>query len=106
MNPEENQDIICHEVPQILIQAILMFQKHPTLETYQPFALRLNGTKLQLSSALISQGYIQNLSRNIPLIEELTIRHSVAYDLGEPQDRREILRLLVGLLRRFDAAVS
>ena len=41
MNPQKNQDIICYEIPQILIQAILMFQKHPTLETYQPFALRL-----------------------------------------------------------------
>ena len=83
-----------------------MFQKHSSLKTYQPFALRLNGTKLQLSSALISQKYIQNLSHNIPLIEELTIRSSVVYDLGEPQDRREILRLLVGLLRRFDTAIS
>ena len=106
MNPEENQDIICHEVPQILIQAILMFQKQSTLKAYQPFALRLNGAKLQLSSALISQRYIQNLSHSIPLTEVLTVRHSVTYDLGEPQDRREILRSLLGLLRRFDAAVS
>lgn len=83
-----------------------MFPKHPTFKTYQPFTFRLNGAKLQLSSALISQRYIQNLSHNILLTEVLTVRHSVTYDLGEPQDRREILRLLFGLLRRFDAAVS
>lgn len=104
MCPRKNQDAICHEIPQILIQAILIFQNNPTLKTHQPFALRVDGTKLQLSSALIPQTYIQNLSRGNPLIGELTILHSVAYDLRDPEERREISRLLVGLLRRLDAA--
>lgn len=81
-----------------------MFQKNPTLKTHQPFALRVDGTKLQLSSALIPQTYIQDLSRGNPLTGELTILHSVAYDLRDPEERREISRLLVGLLRRLDAA--
>lgn len=104
MCPQKNKDTICHEIPQILIQAVLMFQQNPTLKTYQPFALRVDGTKIQLSSAPIPQTYIQDLSRGSPLTGELTILHSVAYDLRNPEERREISRLLVGLLRRLDAA--
>lgn len=48
MNPEENPDVVCHEIPQVLLQAILMFQRNPTLETHTGFTLRIQGTKLQL----------------------------------------------------------
>lgn len=65
----------------ILIQAILMFQKNPALRSHQPVALRVNGTKLQISSALISQTYIQDLSRSSSLIGELALFQSVAYDM-------------------------
>ncbi|KAJ9211908.1 hypothetical protein DTO166G4_6436 [Paecilomyces variotii] len=94
MCPQKNKDTICHEIPQILIQAVLMFQQNPTLKTYRPFALRVDGTKIQLSSAPIPQTYIQDLSRGSPLTGELTILHSVAYDLRNPEERREISRLL------------
>lgn len=81
-----------------------MFQKDPTLKAYQPFALRVNGTKIQVSSALIPPTYIQGLSHNGAHIGELTLLQSVAYDMRNREERREILRLLVGLLRRLDAA--
>lgn len=80
-----------------------MFQKNPTLRTHQPFALRVNGTKLQLSSALMSQTYIQDLSCSSSLIGELALLQSVAYDMRNREERRETLGLLVGLLRRLDA---
>ena len=81
MSPPKNQDIVCYEIPDILIQAILMFQKNPALRSHQPVALRVNGTKLQISSALISQTYIQDLSRSSSLIGELALFQSVAYDM-------------------------
>lgn len=83
-----------------------MLQKNTNLESHQPFALRVNGTKLQLSSAVISQSYIQDLSRgNIPL-DEFSLLQSVTYDLRDNGERRELLRLLIGLLRRIDSTNS
>ena len=105
MSPQKNQDAICHEIPQILIQAALMLQKNTSLKSNQSFALRVNGTKLQLSSAIISQSYIQNLIRDNPL-GELSLFRSVPYDLRHPEERWELLRLLVGLLRHINAAGS
>lgn len=104
INPQKmSPDIISHEITQFLIQAILMFQKNPTLETHTAFALRIEGIKLQFSSAVISQTYIHSLSHGNPLIEDLTFFHSVTYDLRESDQRREILRLIIGLLRCLDA---
>lgn len=81
-----------------------MFQRNTILETHTGFALRIQGTKLRLSSAKISQASVHNLSHDKPPIGDLTLHHSVAYDLRESKHRREVLRILIGILRRLDAA--
>ena len=81
-----------------------MLQRDTTLESHQAFTLRVDGSKLQLSSAAISQSYIQGLSHGNPLLGEFSLLQSVAYDLRNPGERREVSRLLVGLLRYIDAA--
>lgn len=81
-----------------------MLQKNPSFETHTAFALRIEGTKLQLSSALISHTYIRNLSHGKPVFDGLTLLRSVAYDFQESEQRREILRILIGFLKRLDAA--
>lgn len=95
--------IISREVPQILAQALLAFQKNPILNVHRGFVLRMEGTKLQLSSASIPCRYIRNISQDDPPHDELALLRSVAYDLREPEQRREALRILIGLLRRIDA---
>lgn len=79
------------------------FKKYPGLDAHTAFALRINRFNLQLSSAVISRDYINNLSLGKPLTEGLTLLRSVAYDLQEHEQRRETLRLLIGLLRYLDA---
>lgn len=99
----QNPDAVCHETPQVL-QAILMFQRNPILKTYTGFALWIQGAKLRLSSATISQASVHNISHDKPPIGDFTLHHSVAYDLHKSKHRREVLRILVGILRRLDAA--
>lgn len=76
MKPEENPDAASHEIPQVLLQAILMFQRNPVLKVHTGFALRIQGTKLRLSSTTISQAYVYNLSHDKSPIGDLTLRHS------------------------------
>lgn len=81
-----------------------MFQKDPTLEAHQSFTFWVNGTKLQISSALIPQTYIEDPSRDGANIGEFTLLQSVAYNVRDCEERRELLRFFIGLLRRLDAA--
>lgn len=74
-----------------------------SLEAYRAFALRINKFKLQLSSAMISRNYISNLSQCEALMKRLTLLRSVTYDSQEHNQRREILRLLIGLLGHLGA---
>jgi hypothetical protein len=103
VKPHGGAGIISHEVPQVLIQAVLALQKNPELDIHTAFVLRMEGTKLQLSAASISRAYIHNLSRGEPLSEGFTLLCSGAYDLREPEQQRVILRILIGLLRHLDA---
>ncbi|KAN0066783.1 hypothetical protein V8E54_015072 [Elaphomyces granulatus] len=103
---EKDTGIIYHEVPQVLIQAFLAFQKNPALDIHRAFALRMEGTKLQLSAASISRTYIDTLSQGKHLSDGFTLLSSKAYDLREPEERREAVRLLIGLLRYLGATQS
>lgn len=102
MKPHGDAGIISHEVPQVLIQAVLAFRKNPALDVHTAFVVRMEGTKLQLSAASISRAYIHSLSRGEPLSKGFTLLCSGAYDLRDPEQRREILRILIGLLRHLD----
>lgn len=53
---------------------------------------------LQLSSTSISRAYIDSLTQGNPLDEGLTVFRSAVYDIREPEQRREILRVLLGFL--------
>jgi len=100
---DKNTGIICYEVPQVLIQALLAFQKNPALDVCRAFVLRLERTKLQLSAASISRVYIDTLSQGKHLSDQFAVLSSKAYDLREPE---EALRLHIGLLRYLDATRS
>ena len=91
----ENSDSIVREIPQVLIQSIPKLQKYPVLDAHKAFALRADQFKLQLSSAVMTRGD--------RVIEGPILLRSAAYDLREPDERREILRLLIGFLRHLDA---
>jgi hypothetical protein len=99
----DHTSIASHEVPQILVQTILAYEQNPTLDTHKVFVLRVDRTVLQLSMAVISRTNMEDLYQGKPLRESLRLCCSERYDLREYDQRREVLRVLIGLLRYLDA---
>jgi hypothetical protein len=95
--------VVNHEIPQILVQAVLAYEKNPSLDNHTAFAVRVNGTVLQLSMAVIHHTYMEELYQGKPLNEGLTLFRSESYDLREPDRRREVVRIFIGLIRRLYA---
>lgn len=103
MKDNDHTSIASHEVPQILVQAILAHEQNPTLDTHEVFVLRMDRIALQLSMAVISRTYMEDLYQGKPLHESLRVCCSERYDLRECDQRREVLRVLIGLFRYLDA---
>jgi len=99
----DHTTVASHEVPQILVQAILAYEQNPTLQTHKAFVLRVDRTVLRLSMAVIPHTYMEDLYQGKPLRENLKLCCSEHYDLRECDRRREVLRVLIGLLRCLDA---
>jgi hypothetical protein len=101
-----NTSIATQEVPQILVQGILAYDKNPSLDSHTGFVVSLDKTALHVSMAAMSRAYMENLGKGNPSSERLQFRRSQPYDLLEPDGRREALRLLVGLFRYLDQEAS
>lgn len=104
MNNREKTSVAVHEVPQIVVQAILAYNRDPTRESYPAFVLRVDRTILQVSMSALSRTYVEELCRGKPLSGSLRLCRSVRYDMLERDERREALRLLVGLVRFLDTS--
>jgi hypothetical protein len=96
-------EIGANEIPQLLVQAALAYEKNLPLTIYNTFSLRMDGPLLQLIAAAIPRTYVEEIFQGKPLSHGLEILCSSRYDLREPHERREALRLLIGFLRRLDA---
>lgn len=88
-----------HEVPQMLAQATMAFDKYPSLHSYKTFVLRLHHTVWQLSTATIPRSYMEAVQKQIPVPTRLENFSSSEFDMVEPRERKEMTVLLVGLLR-------
>lgn len=73
MRVREKADIICREVPHLLVQAIIAFEKNPELMVHTAFTLRTVGTRVQINSEAISRAYIDSLEQCDPLEEVFTV---------------------------------
>lgn len=96
--------IAVHEVPQILVQGILAYDRDPTLESHTAFVLRIDGSILQVSMAVISHTYMNELCHGRPFSEGFRLCRSVPYDFLERDGRREALRLFTRLFRLLEAS--
>lgn len=87
-----------HEVPHCLFQAVLAFTRKPLLEEYTGFAVTLGGTRVRVSRAVLSPGYLLSLCAGTTIREEMVLYRSASFEIRGEQSR-ELIRLLVGLLR-------
>jgi len=69
----------------------------PTRNSYEAFVLRMSDNTLQLQETAISSTYLQELCGGKSSIEKLQVSCSDTYDLRECNQRREALRVILGL---------
>lgn len=93
---------LTHEIPHILIQAVLAFQQNPDLAKYRGYMIRQEGVYLTISSATVTRAYMQRVQEGQAPVQGFTLIRTPAFDLRHPEGRREALRSLVGLFRRVD----
>ncbi|KAL1965584.1 hypothetical protein VTN77DRAFT_5668 [Rasamsonia byssochlamydoides] len=89
------QPLPTNEVPQMLVQALIAFDKYPSLNSHATFVLRINGTVWQLSTATITRSYMEALQQHKPVPTHFSLYTSEEFDLVERKGRREISRLLI-----------
>ncbi|KAK2767444.1 hypothetical protein FQN54_003600 [Arachnomyces sp. PD_36] len=97
-------DLICSPeqiVPYLLFQAILKYERSPTLDSHTAFVVSMKGTSLQFNKAEVSREYLKDLiSQKVPR-DTLTLLRSELYDMMEQDSRREFVRGFSGMVRHM-----
>lgn len=77
---------------------ILQHERKPSLESYTAFVVIMKETTVQVAKAICSSSYIQDLiNRRVPA-DPLELQFSLPHDLLEQKDRKEFLRIHLGLI--------
>lgn len=88
-------------MPYLLFQAILKFERNPTLESHSAFVVSMKGTMLQLNKGVVSQNYLEDLICYKVPSDSLSLLRSGPYDLLEQDDRRDFVRVFLGLMQNL-----
>ena len=99
--------LTAREVLQILAQGLAAYGQNPTLDSYKAAVLRMDGTFLRLTTAIVPRLYIEELYQGKKtLSHSLQLSQSKPYNLRECRGRRGALRLLLGFLNSVQAKVA
>jgi hypothetical protein len=63
-------------------------------------------SSVRLTKAVVSAAYIQRLLQNKPPGEHMEVYRSELYDIVEPDGRRAVLMLMMGLTNHLVAAIN
>ena len=69
----------------------------PTRDSYEAFVLRMSDNMLQLQETVITSAYLEELYRGKSSGGTLQVSCSDTFDLRERDQRREALRVILGL---------
>ena len=90
---------IAHEVtPYLLFQAFLAYKKNPSLGDYNTFFVSMKGTVVQFVRASCFNSYLRDLANHKAPGSSLGLYFSEPYDLLEQKDRREFVKVFIGLV--------
>ncbi|ODM21654.1 hypothetical protein SI65_02498 [Aspergillus cristatus] len=90
---------IAHEVaPYLLFQAFFQYEQNPTLDDYNAFVVSMKGTTIQFVRASCSNSYLRDLVERKAPGSPLGVCFSEHYDLLEQKDRKEFVRIFIGLI--------
>lgn len=96
---DDSGKVAQYQVLQILLQAITAYCRNTHLGRYTGFVVTMDRTVVHFSKATMSPVYMQALYQARPLPEKMQFYQSRAYELLQPGDRREFMRLAIGLVR-------
>lgn len=83
----------------MLFQAILKYEREPTLDTHTTFVVSMKGANLQFNKAIISREYLTDLIEHKAPRDYLRLYRSSLLDLLEQDDRRKCVRGFLGLIQ-------
>lgn len=86
-------------VSQALLQAILAYSHYQQLDQYTGFVITVDRTVLRIGRIVASRYYLRSLCSRRPIKEDLLYYLSKPFGLLKRKDRRELLRLLFGVLQ-------
>lgn len=90
-----------YEVPQALFPAIIAYSRNPNLKEYHGFAICYDGQSMYVVKATISSSYMESLCTQKTTSEDLLLYRSNRFEVIDPHDRREIVRLGVSLMKNL-----
>lgn len=98
---EYNPTSLTQEVGEMVAMALNKFRRQPAQENgKETFLLSIHGTKLRLATACITRESLSLLQPNqMPASHELYVRRLKFFDIINPGDRVEALRMCIGLLK-------
>nr|KMM67356.1 hypothetical protein CPAG_03690 [Coccidioides posadasii RMSCC 3488] len=103
---EKCHDVLPSELPLLLVQAVLAFQRNPDFINHTAYVIRMSGTSVQLASANISVASLERMQQGDTTNQKMEIRQSVWYNNLIPDHQRKLIRLFLALLNQLDACVQ
>ena len=97
----EGPSWLISDVPKLLLQLVVAYQKYPSRKSYTAFVMSCHGVSLRIAMARVSNAYMMNIW-NADLSDETRRFHLFLSDnfvLRRQDGRREALRLIMGILR-------
>lgn len=88
-----------YEVPHAIFQAVMAYSEDASLDQYDGFVICLDDMDMYLSRVKVSSAYLRSLYQRQAVTEDLPFYRSKKFNIFEPDGRRGLLKLLMGLNR-------
>ncbi|KAL5342851.1 hypothetical protein BJX70DRAFT_394293 [Aspergillus crustosus] len=90
-----------YEIPFLLLQANMIFNFDQSLNRYEGFLIVVEGYTYTIVKAVVSPEYVRSVRAWKPVSGSFKVLRSVAFDLIEPEARKEFLKAMMALIRYF-----
>lgn len=94
--------LVWPEAPKVLLLAAPAYSHNPALGYHDRFVVCLEGPCFYVSRLRTPRGYMASLFEEQGIAEDLPLYRSQKFDVFDCNGRREIVRMLIGVLRYLD----
>ncbi|RDH39187.1 hypothetical protein BDQ94DRAFT_164946 [Aspergillus welwitschiae] len=89
------------EIPGLLFQANMAFEFESNHEQYPAYVISVRGWKIRFVKGIMTQQEVAHLQDKEKLSGRIKVQRTGAYDLYYRNERKEFIRVMLGLLRSF-----